>query len=540
MTRREFFYSGLAPALLRNAAPSRLRFSAGEKSSSIHRGPALLDVAKLRKFVDCLPIPPRARASGYRTNPYDRAMTIPYYRLCMRQVEHKVHRDLPATRFWGFESSSPGPTIEARQGEPLLVEWQSSLPHEHFLPIDHSLHGAGRSVPAVRTVIHLHGGRVPPESDGYPEHWFQPGGASLNFYPNIQEAAMLWYHDHAMSITRLNIFAGLFGLYVIRDQFEDSLNLPGGEYELPMVLCDRSFLENGQLHYPVSGDSAHPWVPEFFGDAILVNGKLSPYCEVQPRQYRLRILNASNSRFYYLSLSNSQPLWQIGSDQGLLAHPVELKILTLAPAERADIIVDFSRCQGQNVILNTDAFGVMQFRVGRKTDSVEAALPRSLRPIARIPEHQAVRTRLLPLTGPPDNDDPTVMSVPMLLNRSYWSDPVTESPALDTVEIWSLINLTDDSHPIHLHLVRFQILDRRPFDLFDYLNDGELRYTAPAIPPDPNEEGWKDTVRADPGMVTRIIVRFEGFVGRYVWHCHVLEHEDNEMMRPYDVVKPGA
>jgi len=166
----------------------------------------------------------------------------------------------------------------------------------------------------------------------------------------------------------------------------------------------------------------------------------------------------------------------------------------------------------------------------------DRAAPLSLRPIARIPEHEAVRTRQLTLTGPPDADDPTTMAQPMLLNNSRWHDPVTENPTLGTVEIWSFVNLTDDSHPIHLHLVRFQILDRRPFDLFTYLNDGKLRYTAAAIPPDASEAGWKDTVRADPGMVTRIIVRFEGFAGRYVWHCHVLEHEDNEMMRPYDVL----
>jgi spore coat protein A len=381
---------------------------------------------------------------------------------------------------------------------------------------------------------------VPPESDGYPERWFQPGGSSLNFYPNGQDATMLWYHDHAMSITRLNIFAGLFGLYLIRDQVEDSLTLPKGEFELPVILFDRSFLPDGQLSYPVSDDPQHPWAPEFFGEAILVNGKLFPYAEVQPRKYRLRILNASNSRFYYLSLSNGQPLWQIGSDQGLLPKPVEVKTLTLAPAERADLIVDFGGYHGQNVVLNNDTLAVMQFRVGNNANSSASEMPSFLRSVAKIPEQQAVRTRRLTLTGPPDDDDPTAMAVPMLLNNSFWSDPVTENPTLDTVEIWELVNLTDDSHPIHLHLVRFQILDRRPFDMFKYFNDRELRYTAPAVPPDANEAGWKDTVRAHPGMVTRIIVRFEGFAGRYVWHCHVLEHEDNEMMRPYDVLKPKA
>ena len=124
----------------------------------------------------------------------------------------------------------------------------------------------------------------------------------------------------------------------------------------------------------------------------------------------------------------------------------------------------------------------------------------------------------------------------MLLNNTHWSMPVTENPTLNSVEIWSLMNLTEDSHPIHLHLVRFQILDRRLFDAFAYLNRGILRYRGDPIPPDPNEAGWKDTVRAEPGMITRIIARFEGYVGRYVWHCHILEHEDNEMMRPYDVI----
>ena len=150
-------------------------------------------------------------------------------------------------------------------------------------------------------------------------------------------------------------------------------------------------------------------------------------------------------------------------------RPVELKRLTLAPAERADLLVDFSGGPGRKIVLNNDAYTVMEFRVADKHLQKPARMPLSLRPVARIPEQQAVRTRLLTLTGPPDSDDPTAMSQPMLLNNSYWHDPVTENPALDTVEIWSLVNLTDDSHPIHLHLVRFQILDRRAFDIFTYL-----------------------------------------------------------------------
>lgn len=527
MTRREFIYAGFANAVMMKQAalPAKL----------------LLDPNRLPKFVDCLPIPPLARSTGVRPDPHHPEKKISYYRLRMRPLVTKVHRDLPPTRMWGFEACFPGPTIEARCGEPLCIEWVNELPHEHFLPVDHSIHGSGAEVPPVRTVIHLHGGRVPPESDGYPERWFQPGSSSVNFYPNIQDATMLWYHDHAMGITRLNIFAGLFGLYLIRDPIEDALRLPKGNYELPIVLCDRSFRDDGQLYYPVSGNPGQPWVPEFFGEAILVNGKLFPYCEVQACVYRLRLLNASNSRFYYLSLSNSASsnsasFRQIGSDQGLLSGPVELKRLTMAPGERADLVVDFSGWAGREVVLQSDSYKLLQFRVSGKADFENSGISGALRPVSRMSENEATRSRILTLGGGSDPDDPTVMPAPMLLNNARWYDPVTENPALDTVEIWNLVNVTDDSHPIHLHLVRFQVLDRRSFDIFTYLNDGKLRYTANPVPPDPNEMGWKDTVRADPGMVTRVIIRFEGFAGRYVWHCHVLEHEDNEMMRPYDVV----
>lgn len=524
-TRREFLYAGLANTVLFKQGFSRLP------------APVILDPSKLAKFVDPLPVPVAAQSVGRRSSPHNPAQTIPYYRLVMGEGRSKVHRDVPATRFWGFNSMSPGPTIEARRGQPLLIEWVNHLPREHFLPIDHSLHGAEPGTPDVRTVIHLHGGRVPPESDGYPENWYTPGKTSVSHYPNEQESTLLWYHDHAMAMTRLNIYAGLFGLYVIRDAVEDALNLPKGQYEIPIALSDRTICRDGQLYYPVSGDPSRPWVPEFFGEAILVNGKLFPYLDVEPRKYRFRVLNCSNSRFYYLSLSNGMPLWQIGSDQGLLTAPVQLRNITLGPGERADIIVDFHQVGGQNIVLQSDAYVIMQFHVSNSVRSDTSSLPKFLRNIERIPEHQAIKARILTLGGGGDPDDPTSMAVgPMMLNGAHWSDPVTETPTLNTVEIWSLVNLTDDSHPIHLHMVRFQILDRRPFDLFAYLNSKTLRYTAAAIPPDANEAGWKDTVRADPGMVTRIIVRFEGYVGRYVWHCHVLEHEDNEMMRPYDVL----
>ena len=162
-----------------------------------------------------------------------------------------------------------------------------------------------------------------------------------------------------------------------------------------------------------------------------------------------------------------------------------------------------------------------------------SALPATLRPLARIPESQAIKTRRLTLN---ENMDMVHNSMGMLLNNTPWHMPITEKPVLGSTEIWELVNLTEDTHPIHLHMVRFQILDRRKFDTFEYLSKGTMRFTAPAMPPSPSDSGWKDVVRADPGLVTRIIVPFEGFTGRYVWHCHLLEHEDNEMMRPFEVV----
>jgi spore coat protein A len=211
-----------------------------------------------------------------------------------------------------------------------------------------------------------------------------------------------------------------------------------------------------------------------------------------------------------------------------------LEQLTLAPAERADLIVDFGDHAGEQIALMNDSFlAAMQFRIGRGKSADTSSIPSALRPITQIAESEAVTTRTLTLG---EIDDLAQNPVTMLLNNTPWKGPITEKPVLNSVEIWNLMNVTDDSHPIHLHLVRFQILDRRRFDAFAYQNEGILRYRGAPTPPEPSEAGWKDTVRADPGMVTRIIVRFEGFVGRYVWHCHILEHEDNEMMRPYEVV----
>jgi spore coat protein A, manganese oxidase len=512
-----------------------------------------LNPATLARFADPLPLPAIAPKSGTRPSPVNRKIQLPFYRLEMSEFWTRLHRDLPPTRQWGYGARVPGPTFETRAGQALLIEWVNNLPKKHFLPVDHTLHGAEADKPEVRTVAHVHGAKAPPGSDGYPESWHTPGQSRMFYYPNEQDAATLWYHDHAMGITRLNIFAGLMGTFIIRDDVEDALNLPGGAYDIPLVIYDRTLDSDGQLFYPVSGTPGAPFVSEFYGNAIVCNGKICPYLDVEPRKYRFRLLNAANARFFHLTLSGERAIHQIGSDQGLLPAPVEMSDLVLFPAERADIVVDFAGLEGQDVRLRNEIEDVLQFRVARPgkkgtpegdkgaltgntiAKAANEGTPALLRPVPRIPETQAMRERMLTLS---EHDDASGNSMRMFLNESHWDMPVTEKPVLDSTEVWSFVNLSGDAHPIHLHLVRFQILERWPFDLFAYNSNRTLVYTGPAVPPAANEMGWKDTVRADPGFVTRIIVRFTGYTGRYVWHCHTLEHEDNEMMRPYEVIPP--
>ena len=483
-----------------------------------------LSAAGLAKYVDALPVPETARP-----------LRKGHYHVTMREFQAKVHRDLAPTTFWGYEGMSPGPTFEARSGEAITVEWVNNLAAKHLLPVDHAIHGAGEGIPEVRTVVHLHGAKVPPESDGNPERWFVPGQSKTSFYPNRQDAAGLFYHDHAMGITRLNAVAGLFGQYLIRDAFEDSLGLPAGPYEIPLCIYDRLFQLNGQLQYPKL------WTDDYTGNAVLLNGKIFPFLAAEPRPYRFRVLNCSNGSFFSLSFSKdnlsltpgNEPFHLIGSDQGLLAAPLEMRRIALTPAERADIVMDFSPYAGKTIYLKSASVPIMQIRVAAGEPGRAMSLPARLRRIERTPESAAVKTRELTLM---DYMEAGGRPTHMLLNGAHYDMPVTEKPVLNSTEIWTLINMTAEPHPIHLHLVRFQILDRRPFDPEAYMKTGKLVYTEPAAPPEAHEAGWKDTVRADQFQATRIIVKFEGYKGRYVWHCHVLEHEDNEMMRPYEVI----
>jgi spore coat protein A len=456
-------------------------------------------------------------------------------RITMREIRVKMHRDLPPTRLWSYGPEAIGPLLEARSHHELVVEWSNQLPSRHFLPIDYNLHGSGRELPESRAVVHLHGGRTPAADDGYPEHWYPSGQSRVCHYPNRQDAAMLWYHDHAMGTSRLNLYAGLMGVYLLRDAQEARLNLPSGKFELPLVLYDRIFDHQGQLFYPASPDPRHPWMDEVVGDAMVVNGRVQPFYEVEPRRYRLRVLNAANARFFRLGLSNGAPFQQIGADQGLLPAPVRLPTIFLAPGERADLIVDFAPMRGERIQLTNGAFQMMQFRVASAAARDNSKVPATLPPIVRLPGTAAARTREMTLN---EFKDPAGNPMVMLLNRTPWHMPVTETVQLGSTEIWSFVNLTDDTHPIHLHHVRFQVVDRRSFDRDLYLlQNATLRFSGAPTAPDPNEHGWKDVVQCPPNMVTRIHISFDGYPGRYLWHCHVQEHEANDMMRPYVILK---
>lgn len=522
---------------LANAGTGICILTRAAAQSSDESSANLLSGVRLEPFVDPLPVPRLLTTSSPQAGSQVHRITISEFR-------QKLHRDLPATVLWGFEGSTPGPTFIAEQGCPLSVEWVNRLPARHRLVVDNTLDGAGAHVPEVRTTIHLHGGHVAPESDGYPEDWITPGHQQRTFYPNQQRAATLWYHDHAMGITRLNAMMGLAGLYIIRNPEEKRLGLPSGAFDIPLILQDRIFDARGQIVYPIGPNADAPWVPEFFGTHVLVNGRIWPYLDVEPRPYRFRLLNASNGRVFQMALAPEQPLVQIGSDGGLLCEPVVRKELLIAPGERLDVIADFRGREGHRMMLVNygrapyPAGGalvpghLLQFRVKRPLTSLPETkdIPSLLASVPRLREAAAVKTRRLVLVeimgaaGRPHR---------MLLDGHRFMDPVTEDPKNGTIEIWEFVNTTADAHPIHLHAVHFQLLDRRAFDLRRYRQTSEVVFTASAAEASPEEQGWKDTILCPPGLVTRIITPFSGAPGRYVWHCHMLEHEDNEMMRPY-------
>lgn len=511
---------------------------------------------RLDRYIDPLPIPPKLV-------PIERRKEQDVYRVRMIETTHRFHSQLPPARVWTYEGQYPGPLFDVLRGRPIVVRWENSLPTKHLFGVDTAIHGAMPPAPSVRTVPHLHGAQTRSDSDGLPEKWFIPGDKVEYHYPNQQQAATLWYHDHALGITRLNVYAGLSGLYLLRDGAERTMQLPAGDYEIPLLIQDRSFNEHGQMIYlPTFDDGTSPpaghWAPEFFGDQPVVNGAICPYLEVEPRHYRLRIVNNSNSRFFdlYLNLSlrptdipRLVPFEQIGTDGGFLPEASTLTKLLLGPAERADVIVDFSKLSGQTVTLYNDAHApypgwefstvepprildLMQFRVTRPLAAPAPVFSfsgnsefRKLEPDTATVTRDFVLTEAMDAKG---------HSLGVRINNKSYDDPVTEKVKLGSTECWRFINMTMDAHPMHLHLVQFQILHRQGFDTGAFAL-GHLLLSGNPRPPAANEAGYKDTAVVKPGEVLSILVRFEGYAGRYVYHCHMLEHEDNDMMRPYDV-----
>ena len=313
--------------------------------------PAATGAAPLPTFTTPLPLP--ADATPVAPN---------QYRLTMQQTTQQLHPAFgPVTKVWGYDdgthgTSYPGPTLEVQAGTPTAVEWVNGLPSEHLLPVDTRLTAGNSDDPL--TLTHFHGGSSPRAADGNPAltPGFAVGATQAVSYPNAQPAAPTWYHDHALGMTRLNVMAGLAGFYLSRDENDtgeepNPMGVPGGDYEIPLAIQDRLLTADGQIDYPTQPAPLGPWVPEFFGDNAVVNGAVTPYAEVEPRMYRLRLLNGSNARFYNLRIMGpgSPPMWQIGTEQGLLTKPVRLKSIVLGPGERADVVVDFSRLRGKSL-----------------------------------------------------------------------------------------------------------------------------------------------------------------------------------------------
>jgi spore coat protein A, manganese oxidase len=487
------------------------------------------------------------------------------------------------TPVWGYGLAGgpvtwPGPTVVARRDRPLQVRWVNRLPNRHLAPVDHTLHWAyshnrhSLQAAGVPAVPHLHGGHVAAAFDGGPEQWFTAAGVTgpdfvtdTYVFDNDQEAGTLWYHDHTMGITRLNVYAGLAGFYLLRDGREMALiesgGLPAGPHEVEMVIQDRMFHPDGRLAYPDAPGLSPTWpggpsqMLDVYGEVITVNGRSWPYLRVEPRPYRFRLLNGSESRFYALSItpgtSGPVPMVAIGTDGGLLERPVPLVgPLVLSPGERADVVVDFTGHAGQTLTLTNQAqtpfpiglpttpcaAEVMQFRVDLPLngDVPIARLPSRLREAPfRVAEPAAVTRSLLVGERLDEYGRPQMVLGTTEAGHLEYGDPATETPRLGDVEVWEFYNDTLAAHPMHLHLVTFEVLDRAPFVAQPDPTTGALHNitVGPRRPPADHERGPKDTVLAYPGEVTRIRARFDR-PGNYVWHCHTLTHEDHEMMRP--------
>ncbi|MEU7280622.1 O-aminophenol oxidase PhsA [Streptomyces sp. NPDC045431] len=591
-------------------------------------GSAAARDGELVPYVDPLTVPPVIRP--------DQPDVRQEIEIALRPTWVRMHSQLPPTLMWGYEGSVPGPTIEVRRGQRVRIAWTNRIPPGSEYPVTavEVDRVAGRPDPHNRpgregvepskdvaalpawSVTHLHGAQTGGGNDGWADNAVGYGDAQLSEYPNDHQAVHWWYHDHAMNITRWNVYAGLVGTYLVRDDEEDALGLPSGARELPLVLADRNLdtdedgrLNGRLLHKTTVLTREHPETGKpvslpFLGPYTTVNGTIWPYLDVEDGWYRFRLVNASNARVYDLVLVDDEDnpvpgvVHQIGSDGGLLPRPVAVDFeagepLTIAPAERFDLLLDFRGLAGRRVRLVNKAAGqapgvpdvtrnvpypqVMEFRVAEGAGADTFELPRVLSGSFRRFDHDHIDHghRLIVLTPPAtvgggghpeiwemaevkdvDVQVPTTGIIqvkgPDGTVRTYrrtartFNDGLGFTIAEGTYEQWSFLNLGAPLHPMHIHLADFQVVGRDAYSVAGF--DPALGGTRAPVAYDPerripvpaNEQGWKDVFRVAQGEMVRVMGRFDGAYGRFMYHCHLLEHEDMGMMRPFVVMPREA
>jgi spore coat protein A len=551
---------------------------------------------------------------------------VPLYHVGAYQIQEDLglglkdaHGNPIKTTVYGYGTSAatatyPGRHFNVQSDHAIAVEWTNGLTSQtHLLPVDATVLGENKDskgkpyytitkdpttgadivhfTSGIPITPHVHGGHTDAAYDGTPLEWFTATGANQQVgpdftsnpyvYDNSQEAGTLWYHDHTIGITRLNVYAGLAGFYIIHDRNESNLiaqhKLPSESYDVPLVIQDRMFTKTGQLLYPAQPKNPpknlpNPsTLPTFMGNTILVDGKAWPVMHVEPRMYRFRLLNGSDARFYNLQFSiedqnpnqpSDQKFFQVGTDDGLLNKPVPLEHVLIAPGERADVVIDFSKLAGKTLIVTNDAYTpypkgapnsmpadpkttgqIMEFRVDAPLnrnipDAIGFSTTQTMNNI--VPFRHVDKTRELVLYSKTDSYGRNLLELgtlagPTSLAQSH-ADP-TIKITQGAVEKWVIYNPTDHTHPMHLHQVSFLIVSRQQFQ-FKTTSTGGITVTGligEPKPPAPNEAGWKDTVQVNPGEAVTIEAKFD-LPGKYVWHCHILEHEDNDMMNYFIVV----
>ncbi len=620
--RRQFLAAGAAGGAVGLVPPAV--GGARAEAAAVWMGGAADDTVPhtppLAKFVDALPVPLTAVPDPTVYPGAD------YYDITMREGSWRFHRDLGPAKVWGYWAENPddrhkpigmgylGPTLDVTVDHPTVVKWRNELPTEHLFPavIDAIRSGNPQLTPTppppyqpvqpfpadvdVWNVVHQHGGYTPPQSDGMPKQSYSPKGVhaesystldperakpneAIYGYTNHDASCMLWYHDHAMGMTSINVYAGLAGLYVIRDPADERLGLPQGEFEIPLVIQDRTFNDDGTLAYTMMDQQGE--------DTPVVNGKAYPFLAVEQRRYRLRILNASNERFWRLQFVTptdvlpqpTLPFWLIGTDGGF-RKPLQMLNFLISPAERYDLIVDFSQMPMGTKIQLTNYNAPVHFPGGDGPEIGEVMEFQVTKPRSGVDRTTPPDRLRLPDVVPPVEVTPRTrrrqwvvyqheLFHTMTFNAMPFEEPSQDFIENGATEVWEYVNPNHDAHPMHVHLINFQVLNRQPIDAVAYQAqyekwiDGGRRpedlpvlenyLTGPPYPPDPDEaDSNKDTVRAYQEQVTRIVIpdftpptdliasipgsRTE-FPATYVHHCHILEHEDDDLMRPWTIVE---